>query len=82
MKPQHFSHPQPPVMSFEKYIMIKNQKESSKVFGNTKFTCTEDISDSSVFRKSDANIVFLTQHCLPWMQSMNGVYYANTVKTH
>jgi hypothetical protein len=24
----------------------------------------------------------LTQHCLPWMQSMNGVYYANTVKTH
>jgi hypothetical protein len=62
--------------------MIQNKKKLLKCMVTQRFTSTEDISDSSIFRKSDANIVFLTQHCLPWMQSMNGVYYANTVKTH
>jgi hypothetical protein len=52
-----------------------------------RFASTKEISHSTIVWKNNADIVFdskgiILQHCLPQKQTVNGVYYVNTLKTH
>jgi hypothetical protein len=50
------------------------------------FASTKEISHRTIIKKSDSDIVFVSkgiilQYLLPQKKTLNGVYYANTLKT-